>query len=139
MDRGGPPFSPLTESAHLLTPTDDVSFDASYGTPAGSSTGGSVITTDGNQGGPGSYGSMTGVGAGMPGGGYGSYPQHGYSTSVSSTATAPGYGHDSQGGLQYMAHGARLPTVDMGIDAIINRPVNGPHADAWRGDNGKPM
>ncbi|KAF7516419.1 hypothetical protein G7054_g14163 [Neopestalotiopsis clavispora] len=50
-----------------------------------------------------------------------------YGSSVSSTA-AQGYGqisthsHHSQGGSPYLPHGQRLPSVDMGIEAIINRP-----------------
>ncbi|KAI0893585.1 hypothetical protein F4806DRAFT_143592 [Annulohypoxylon nitens] len=50
-----------------------------------------------------------------------------YSSSVSSTAAAAHYGtamhhSHSQGGSPYMDNGQRLPSVDMGIDAIINRP-----------------
>ncbi|KAK6193994.1 hypothetical protein LQW54_011883 [Pestalotiopsis sp. IQ-011] len=50
-----------------------------------------------------------------------------YGSSVSSTA-AQGYGtiathsHHSQGNSPYLSHGQRLPSVDMGIEAIINRP-----------------
>ncbi|CAJ2499631.1 Uu.00g024840.m01.CDS01 [Anthostomella pinea] len=53
-----------------------------------------------------------------------------YSSSVSSSAahgygTMPGHAHQhhhSQDGSPYMSNGQRLPSVDMGIDAIINRP-----------------
>ena len=48
----------------------------------------------------------------------------GYSSSVSST-TAHAYDHHSQEGSPYMGNGQRLPSVDMGIDAIINRPGHG--------------
>ncbi|ORY57773.1 uncharacterized protein BCR38DRAFT_80158 [Pseudomassariella vexata] len=54
----------------------------------------------------------------------------GYSSSVSSTAAQAQYGnmqshsHHSQNGSPYMGHGQRLPSVDMGIDAIINRPAH---------------
>jgi hypothetical protein len=50
---------------------------------------------------------------------------HGYTSSVSSSSTAGygGQGHPSP----YMGHGNRMPSVDMGIDAIINRTGNGHH------------
>lgn len=51
-------------------------------------------------------------------------PHHGYNSSVSSSGTAgygPGQGHHSP----YMGHGNRMPSVDMGIDAIINRGPGG--------------
>ncbi|KAI1463265.1 uncharacterized protein F4812DRAFT_256442 [Daldinia caldariorum] len=57
-----------------------------------------------------------------------------YGSSVSSSAAAAHYstamhGSHSQGGSPYMGDGQRLPSVDMGIDAIINRPGhNGGHA-----------
>ncbi|KAI1841088.1 hypothetical protein JX265_013920 [Neoarthrinium moseri] len=60
----------------------------------------------------------------------GALSSSGYSSSVSST-TAQGYGtvpshsHHSQGGSPYMGHGQRLPSVDMNIDALINRPQHG--------------
>ncbi|KAI2622307.1 hypothetical protein GGR54DRAFT_629868 [Hypoxylon sp. NC1633] len=50
-----------------------------------------------------------------------------YGSSVSSSAAAAHYGaamhgSHSQGGSPYMGDGQRLSSVDMGIDAIINRP-----------------
>ncbi|KAK8064421.1 hypothetical protein PG994_007059 [Apiospora phragmitis] len=105
-----------------LTPIDDL--DASYSSPETTSS--SSL----------SGGSYTG---GMPMQlGHQAYNQHyttnagglssGYSSSVSST-TAQAYGqmsgqshHHSSGGSPYLGHGQRLPSVDMGIDAIINRP-----------------
>ncbi|KAI4862696.1 hypothetical protein F4820DRAFT_14077 [Hypoxylon rubiginosum] len=56
-----------------------------------------------------------------------------YGSSVSSSAAAAHYGamhgSHSQGGSPYMGDGQRLPSVDMGIDAIINRPGHhGGHA-----------
>jgi hypothetical protein len=52
-------------------------------------------------------------------------PHHGYTSSVSSSGTA-GYGGHGQGHHSpYMGHGNRMPSVDMGIDAIINRGPNG--------------
>ncbi|KAI1333925.1 hypothetical protein F5Y15DRAFT_321481 [Xylariaceae sp. FL0016] len=47
-----------------------------------------------------------------------------YSSSVSSGAHYGGMGHH-QDGSPYMGNGQRLPSVDMGIDAIINRPGGG--------------
>ncbi|KAJ2902812.1 myb family transcription factor [Zalerion maritima] len=71
-------------------------------------------------------------GMGMGGGmhaAYGGYAHHGYNSSISSTGTNGGYGNpQSQGAPSpYMdpSHGQRLPSVDMGIDAIINRPLGG--------------
>lgn len=50
-------------------------------------------------------------------------PHHGYTSSVSSSSTygGQGQGHPSP----YMGHGNRMPSVDMGIDAIINRGPGG--------------
>lgn len=57
------------------------------------------------------------------------YPSHSYSSSVSSSTA--GYGHDqqqqqqqahSQSSSPYMEPVPRMPSVDMGIDSIINRP-----------------
>ncbi|OTB02719.1 hypothetical protein M426DRAFT_24504 [Hypoxylon sp. CI-4A] len=49
-----------------------------------------------------------------------------YGSSVSSAAAHYGmHGSHSQGGSPYMGDGQRLPSVDMGIDAIINRPGHG--------------
>lgn len=68
-------------------------------------------------------------------GGYGgSYATHGYSSSQSGESSNGSVGHNgyaphngnghSQGGSPYMT-GQRLPSVDMGIDAIMNRPRGG--------------
>lgn len=107
-----------------LTPVDDL--DASYSSPE------TVSTTSSNSNASNSYrGGMQpmqfstqyGHSYNTSTGGLSS----GYSSSVSST-TAQGYGqvsshsHHSQGGSPYMGQGQRLPSVDMGIDAIINRP-----------------
>lgn len=54
---------------------------------------------------------------------------HGYSNSVSSTGTA-GYGNAAGGSggshspSPYLGHGGRLPSVDMGINTLINRGPN---------------
>ncbi|KAK8075788.1 hypothetical protein PG997_010451 [Apiospora hydei] len=105
-----------------LTPVDDL--DASYSSPETTSS--SSL----------SGGSYTG-GIPMQLGGHQAYNQHyttnagglssGYSSSVSSTTAQayghmPGQSHHSSGGSPYLGHGQRLPSVDMGIDAIINRP-----------------
>ncbi|KAK8850969.1 myb family transcription factor [Apiospora arundinis] len=104
-----------------LTPVDDL--DASYSSPettsSGSLSGGSyhggIPMQLGHQAYNQHYATNTG---GM---------SSGYSSSVSST-TAQAYGqmtgqsHHSSGGSPYLGHGQRLPSVDMGIDAIINRP-----------------
>lgn len=44
-------------------------------------------------------------------------PTHGYTSSVSSMQTA----QPSQSNSPYMGHHNRLPSVDMGIESIINR------------------
>jgi hypothetical protein len=54
---------------------------------------------------------------------------HGYSNSVSSTGTAA-YGNAPGGGSHspspYLGHAGRLPSVDMGINTLINRgPATG--------------
>ncbi|KAK7986989.1 hypothetical protein PG984_010354 [Apiospora sp. TS-2023a] len=104
-----------------LTPVDDL--DASYSSPE---------TTSSDSLSGGSY--HGGIPMQL---GHQAYNQHyttnagglssGYSSSVSST-TAQAYGHmtghshQSSGASPYLGHGQRLPSVDMGIDAIINRP-----------------
>ncbi|TEA10672.1 hypothetical protein C8034_v009062 [Colletotrichum sidae] len=60
--------------------------------------------------------------------GYG-HAHHGYTSSISSNGSVNGgYGNpgQSQSPSPYLhPHGQRLPSVDMGIDAIINRPGGG--------------
>ncbi|KAF3065793.1 putative myb family transcription factor protein [Daldinia childiae] len=116
-----------------LTPVDDL--DASYSSPE--TTASSSHSGGSNGGGYGGamhpmalssnpYGANYTTSAGGLSSSYGS--------SVSSTAAAAHYsnamhGSHSQGGSPYMGDGQRLPSVDMGIDAIINRPGhNGGHA-----------
>ncbi|KAI1407168.1 hypothetical protein F5Y13DRAFT_134184 [Hypoxylon sp. FL1857] len=109
-----------------LTPVDDL--DASYSSPE--TTASSSHSGGSNGGGYGGaihpmalsshpYGANYTASAGGLSSSYGS--------SVSSSAAAAHYGtamHNShsQGGSPYMNDGQRLPSVDMGIDAIINRP-----------------
>ncbi|KAK9420536.1 putative Myb-like domain-containing protein [Seiridium unicorne] len=109
-----------------LTPVDDL--DASYSSPetatsSSHSTGGSFH---------GGYHMHMGQQAythGYPAS-TGGLSSSGYSSSVSSSAaqgygTVPSHSHHSQGNSPYMGHGQRLPSVDMGIGAIINRPQHG--------------
>ncbi|KAF6831321.1 myb family transcription factor [Colletotrichum musicola] len=59
-------------------------------------------------------------------GGYGHHPGHGYTSSISSNGSVNGGYGQSQSPSPYLhPHGQRLPSVDMGIDAIINRPGGG--------------
>ncbi|KAI0544816.1 hypothetical protein F4679DRAFT_511547 [Xylaria curta] len=99
-----------------LTPVDDL--DASYSSPETSS---SVHSQHSGNGGY-SMQTMT-----MPYGSAAGYSSS-YSSSVSSSAPyAAMHGHHphhqhSQDNSPYMGNGQRLPSVDMGIEAIINRP-----------------
>ncbi|KAI1499003.1 hypothetical protein F5X99DRAFT_411474 [Biscogniauxia marginata] len=104
-----------------LTPVDDL--DASYSSPETSSS----HSGSSNYGGihPMALSSHHHYGNGYPASAGGLSSS--YSSSVSSTAH--GYGavpnhshHHSQEGSPYMGNGQRLPSVDMGIGAIINRP-----------------
>lgn len=112
-----------------LTPVDEL--DASYSSPeTGSSSGGvhSASSSNASAGFP--HHPMSGPHPSMHGGNqylssYAAYgnPPHGhrYSSSVSSTTSQQHYGGPSPHGSPYMP-GQRLPSVDMGIGAIINRP-----------------
>lgn len=120
-----------------LTPVDDL--DASYSSPeTASSSSHSHSGASNAGGGGGGYGGGGSIHpmalAGHP---YGNYTtsagglSSSYGSSVSSSAAAAAHymhGSHSQGGSPYMGDGQRLPSVDMGIDAIINRPGHGGHA-----------
>jgi hypothetical protein len=118
-----------------LTPVDEL--DASYSSPETSSSG-PHSASSGHSGyhlQPHAHAHLQSLAVGQApygmsayGGGYGGH--HGYSPSVSSSASA-GHGYhggsgNSQGSSPYMT-GQRLPSVDMGIEAIINRPGGGSH------------
>lgn len=108
-----------------LTPVDDL--DASYSSPE-------TTTSSSHSNGSNSFHSgihPMHISAPHYGHGYttstGGLSSSGYSSSVSST-TAQGYGavpshshHSQDGSPSYMSNGQRLPSVDMNIDAIINR------------------
>lgn len=107
-----------------LTPVDDL--DASYSSPeAATSSSHSTSSSFHNGYHPIQINQQA---YGLPGypASTGGLSSSGYSSSVSST-TAQGYGnvqshsHHSQGNSPYMEHGQRLPSVDMGIEAIMNR------------------
>jgi hypothetical protein len=119
-----------------LTPVDDI--EHPYNTPGTASTGSGHHSANGSAGGHASHpGYSTAMHSQGSYQGYHQYapppgPHHGYTSSVSSTGTAPyggaGQGHGSQSASPYLGHGNRLPSVDMGIDAIINRgPGGGSH------------
>ena len=121
-----------------LTPVDDM--EHAYGSPETSSSGGGG---GGNQSSSAGSGSSTasqhaysaaamqgqnsyqgyGYGAPHPGSGPHNHHHHGYNSSVSSSGTA-GYGQQGHPS-PYMGHGNRMPSVDMGIDAIIHRGPGG--------------
>ncbi|KAI0380292.1 hypothetical protein F5Y04DRAFT_282056 [Hypomontagnella monticulosa] len=118
-----------------LTPVDDL--DASYSSPETASSSSHSHSGASNAGGGGGYGGSIHPMA-LAGHPYGNYTtasagglSSSYGSSVSSSAAAAHYGamhgSHSQGGSPYMGDGQRLPSVDMGIDAIINRPGHGGH------------
>jgi hypothetical protein len=103
-----------------LTPVDDL--DASYSSPESSQHSGGSHHSHHNY----AMQQMT-IPYGSGNGGYSSS----YSSSSSAAATHGGYGmhphHHSQDSSPYMGNGQRLPSVDMGIEAIINRPGHHGH------------
>jgi hypothetical protein len=118
-----------------LTPVDDL--DASYSSPESASSGGyshaAAVAAAGSH-----FAAMQQQQQPLHAGGYygAPGPHHGYTSSVSSSSAASGpYGAGGNG-----HHGAsqspspylhplaqRLPSVDMGIEAIINRPGGAQH------------
>ncbi|XXH05308.1 hypothetical protein Hte_011733 [Hypoxylon texense] len=115
-----------------LTPVDDL--DASYSSPE--TTASSSHSGGSNGGGYGGAIHPMALGGHPYGANYTASTgglSSSYGSSVSSSAAAAHYGamhgSHSQGGSPYMGDGQRLPSVDMGIDAIINRPGHhGGHA-----------
>ncbi|KAI0179081.1 hypothetical protein GGR52DRAFT_579107 [Hypoxylon sp. FL1284] len=112
-----------------LTPVDDL--DASYSSPESSHSGASTGYGGGAMHPMALAGHPYGANYTASTGGLSSS----YGSSVSSSAAAAAahygamHGSHSQGGSPYMGDGQRLPSVDMGIDAIINRPGHrGGHA-----------
>jgi hypothetical protein len=114
-----------------LTPVDDM--EHNYSSPeTSSSTGNQSVGSGSSTASQQAYStamqnhnSYQGYGYGGPSG---PHPHHSYNSSVSSAGTAgyggAGHGHPSP----YMGHGNRMPSVDMGIDAIIHRgPGGGQH------------
>jgi hypothetical protein len=118
-----------------LTPVDEL--DASYSSPETTASGGAHSISGSSTASAAAaaaayhnaYGTQHSFSQAAPGYGYSSGgAHHGYTSSVSSTGTGGygGAGHShSQSSSPYLshAHGQRLPSVDMNIDAIINRPV----------------
>ncbi|KAF9869666.1 putative myb family transcription factor [Colletotrichum karsti] len=106
--------------------TDDL--DASYSSPETVSSGhsGSGGSTTSAAGYVTSFNHLQPLHAGQYGYGH-TGAHHGYNSSVSSNASVNGgYPGQSQSPSPYLhPHGQRLPSVDMGIDAIINRPGGG--------------
>ncbi|KAJ3567090.1 hypothetical protein NPX13_g6892 [Xylaria arbuscula] len=103
-----------------LTPVDDL--DASYSSPE--TTASSAHSQ--HSGGSGGYGMPHPYSSAA---GYSSS----YSSSVSSAAhgyAMHGHPHYSQDSSPYMGNGQRLPSVDMGIESIINRPSHGHNGGA---------
>ncbi|CRK25183.1 hypothetical protein BN1708_014164 [Verticillium longisporum] len=115
-----------------LTPVDEL--DPSYSSPETASSGGHSASGGSNGYAPHhhQHNHQHFAMQPMPGSYYGHHQQqqnhHGYTSSVSSNGSGAAYsgsGHTghSQSPSPYMhPHGQRLPSVDMGIDAIINRP-----------------
>ncbi|RYP40022.1 hypothetical protein DL768_010674 [Monosporascus sp. mg162] len=119
-----------------LTPVDD-HLDASYSSPETSASSNSGTSSAHSVGGYGNAYPMAlsshhhAYGAqGYATGGAGALSSS-FSSSHSSSAAAQGYGapahhshHHSTDETTYMSNGQRLPSVDMGIEAIINRPAH---------------
>lgn len=116
IEQGLPPTDPYGDDSGIsmegLTPGEDMDAEDPWGSPDRRST--SV----------GAHSYSTG-----PHSTYGLHPQqypshnHSYSSSVSSSTA--GYGQEqahSQSSSPYMDPVPRMPSVDMGIDSIINRP-----------------
>ncbi|KAJ0311550.1 hypothetical protein Brms1b_008221 [Colletotrichum noveboracense] len=110
-----------------LTPVDEL--DASYSSPemsSGHSSGGSTTSAAGYVTSFSQH--LQPLHAGQYGYGHAG-AHHGYNSSVSSNASVnggyPGQSPSVSPGPQMYQHGQRLPSVDMGIDAIINRPGGG--------------
>lgn len=137
IEQGLPPTDPYNDDSGIsgidgLTPVDDMGPEDPWGSPDRRSTSNGSIASQPPYGGGSSNASST----------YGLHPahhhqqhphhpyqhhggHHSYSSSVSSS-TAGGYGHGPGGASQspspYMDPVPRMPSVDMGIDSIINRP-----------------
>lgn len=139
LEAGLPPHDPYNDDSGIsgiegLTPVDDMNPDDHFG--------GGVPSPDRRSTSSGGHASSnasqpyTTSAYGHPAYGYpglGGHHHHAYSSSVSSSSggTAgygPSNGHEvhSQSASPYMNPVPRMPSVDMGIDAIINRP--GGHA-----------
>lgn len=132
IEQGLPPVDPYNDDSGCsgidgLTPVDEMGPEDPWGSPDRRSTSNGSIASQPPYGGA-SNASST----------YGLHPvhhhpyqhhggHHSYSSSVSSS-TAGGYGHvgghdaHSQSPSPYMDSVSRMPSVDMGIDSIINRP-----------------
>lgn len=110
-----------------LTPIDDLGAEGGYSmaeSPGRSTSSGNGSSTASQQGYSTAPTNYTGYGQQQQ---YSNYPHHAYNSSVSSTGTAGyhqgGQGSHSQSASPYIdPNHSRMPSVDMGIDAIINRP-----------------
>lgn len=129
IEQGLPPTDHYNDDSGIsgidgLTPVDDMGPEDPWGSPDRRSASNGSIASQSQA----SY-----VSHAAPGGTYGLHPHqhpgyphhsHSYSSSVSSSTAAGGYGQDahSQSSSPYMDPVPRMPSVDMGIDSIINRP-----------------
>ncbi|KAG6367829.1 hypothetical protein INS49_002024 [Diaporthe citri] len=134
LEAGLPPTDPYNDDSGIsgidLTEVDDLDGDGGYGgvpspdrsTTSSGGAGGSSTASQSYSTAPSTYGHPQA---------YPGYPTmggHGYANSVSSSSgTAYGHhngaqGHHSQSASPYMEAMHRMPSVDMGIDSIINRP-----------------
>lgn len=113
IEQGLPPTDPYNDDSGIegLDPVDELGGpdDLPWDRRSGSST---STTSYSNP--PSTYGLHPGA-----------YSHHSYSSSVSSSTAGGGVGYQhqqSQSPSPYMEAVQRMPSVDMGIDAIINRP-----------------
>ncbi|KUI55783.1 hypothetical protein VP1G_03119 [Cytospora mali] len=136
LEAGLPPTDPYNDDSGIsgidLEPVDDLDADGGYGgvpspdrsTTSSGGAGGSSTASQSYSTAPSTYGHPQAY----PG--YPSMGGHGYTSSVSSSGgTAYGQqgngiqpGQHSQSASPYMEAMHRMPSVDMGIDSIINRP-----------------
>lgn len=140
IEQGLPPTDPYHDDSGIsglegLTPVDELGPDDSDpwgGSPDRRSTshGASSTSSSSSSSSTASYSNPPSTYGLHPSSSYGQphhNHHHSYSSSVSSS-TAGGYGsqhahqHHSQSPSPYMEAVQRMPSVDMGIDAIINRP-----------------
>lgn len=125
IEQGLPPTDAYNDDSGIsgidgLTPVDDMGPEDPWGSPDRRSTSNGSIASQPSYSNP---SSTYGLHPQHP---YPTHPSHSYSSSVSSSTAGYGGPHGadahSQSSSPYMDPLPRMPSVDMGIDSIINRP-----------------